>query len=186
VLPGPTFNGTLSQGKTFNQGSAFVAVFDAAGTNLLYSTLYGGMGSTAAGSDGKPGNNGATYGAGVAVDASGNFYLEGSSSSNQLPVTQGAYQRYSSSSTVTTLARGYVAKFSPVGSKGGSSLIYSTFLGGSDAANDNSDFISGIAVDAAGNAYVTGQTRSYDFPLTIGASTLPPKTAARTQGFWRN
>lgn len=183
VLPGSIFNGTLQQGKTVNQGSAFVAVFDAAGANLLYSTLYGGMGSTAAGSDGKPGNNGATYGAGVAVDPAGNFYLAGSSSSNQVPVTPGAYQRYTSSGTVTTLARGYVAKFSPVGSKGGSTLTYSTFLGGTDAANDNSDFIAGIAVDAAGNAYVTGQTRSYDFPITIGASTCTAKNGCQNTGF---
>ncbi|MBS1858728.1 MAG: SBBP repeat-containing protein [Acidobacteria bacterium] len=183
VLPGSTFNGTIHQGTTFNQGSAFVAVFDAAGANLLYSSLYGGMGSTAAGSDGKPGNNGATYGAGVAVDASGNFYLAGSSSSNQLPVTAGAYQRYTSSSTVTTLARGYVAKFSPVASKVGSSLVYSTFLGGSDAANDSSDFVSGIAVDADGNAYVTGQTRSYDFPVTIGATTCTAKNGCQNTGF---
>ena len=170
VLPGSIFNGTLQNNTTFNQGSAFVAAFDAAGANLLYSTLYGGLGSTATGSDGRPGNNGATYGAGAAVDASGNFYLVGSSSSNQLPVTSGAFQRYT---TVPNgnLARGYVAKFSPVGSQGGSSLIYSTFLGGTDGPHDGSDYIAGIAVDAAGDAYVTGTTRSYDFPVTIGVPT---------------
>ena len=88
------FNHTTSPAN-FNQGSAFVSVFNAAGAGLLYSSLYGGLGSTAAGSDGQPGNNGETYGAGVAVDASGNFYFAGTSSSNQLPVTSGAFQRYS-------------------------------------------------------------------------------------------
>jgi uncharacterized protein (TIGR03437 family) len=162
VLPGAAFNHDTSTAN-FNQGSAFVSVFNAAGSSLLYSSLYGGFGSTAAGSDGNPGNNGQTYGAGVAVDASGNFYLAGTSSSNQLPVTSGAFQRYSG----VRLARGYVAKFSPASSKGGSTLIYATYLGGTNGANDNSDQIGGIAVDAAGNAYVTGNTQSYDFPVTV-------------------
>ena len=183
VLPGSSFNGTLQQNKTFNQGSAFISVFDAAGANLLYSSLYGGLGSTAAGSDGKPGNNGATYGAGVAVDASGNFYLAGISSSNQLPVTPGAYQRYFST-TNGNLGRGYVAKFSPVGSKGGSSLLYATFLGGTDGPNDGSDQIGGIAVDAAGDAYVTGNTGSYDFPVTVGTpSSCTAKLGCQNTGF---
>ena len=162
VLSGAGFNHTASPAN-FNQGSAFVSVFNASGTGLLYSSLYGGLGSTAAGSDGQPGNNGETYGAGVAVDASGNFYFAGTSSSNQLPVTSGAFQRYSG----TRLARGFVAKFSPVGSSGGSSLLYATYLGGADGAHDGSDQIGGIAVDTLGNAYVTGNTQSYDFPVTI-------------------
>ena len=179
VLPGSAFNHTTSP-NNFNQGSAFVAVFNAAGTSLLYSSLYGGLGSTAVGSDGKPGDNGATYGAGVAVDPSGNFYLAGTSSSNQLPVTAGAFQKYSGD----LITRGYVAKFSPVGSVGGSSLTYATFLGGSDAANDNSDQIGGIAVDAAGDAYVTGNTGSYDFPVTVGTpSYCTAKLGCQNTGF---
>ena len=161
-VPGTAFNHTITPAN-FNQGSAFVSVFNAAGTGVLYSSLYGGFGSTAAGSDGKPGNNGQTYGAGVAVDAAGNFYLAGTSSSNQLPVTAGALQKYSGN----RLARGFVAKFSRVGSPGGASLTYATYLGGTDGTNDNSDQIGGIAVDAAGNAYVTGNTQSYDFPTTV-------------------
>lgn len=179
VLAGQAFNHTSSP-NNFNQGAAFVAVFNAAGTGLLYSSLYGGFGSTASGSDGKPGNNGITYGAGVAVDSSGNFYLAGTSSSNQLPVTPGAFQKYSG----PLLARGFVAKFSPVGSTGGSSLLYSTFLGGTDAPNDNSDQIGGIWVDATGDAYVTGNTQSYDFPVTIGTpSSCTAKLGCQNTGF---
>ena len=47
----------------------------------------------------------------------------------------------------------------------GSGLVYSTYLGGSD-----DDGGSGIAVDAAGSAYVTGMTLSTDFPTTAGAA----------------
>ncbi len=177
VLPGSACNHSTS--SNFNQGSAFVAVFNAAGTSLLYSSLYGGFGTPAVGSDGQPGNNGATYGAGVAVDGTGNFYLAGTSSSNQLPVTSGAYQRYYGG----LYPRGYIAKFSPVASKGGSKLLYATYLGGSDTANDGQDQIGGIAVDAAGNAYVTGNTGSYDFPITIGATTCTAKLGCQNTGF---
>lgn len=178
VLAVGTFNHSLN--SNFNQGAAFVSVFDPAGAKLLYSSLYGGLGTTAAGNDGKPGNNGATYGAGVAVDASGNFYLAGTSASNQLPYTAGALQHYYGSN----LARGFIAKFSPVGSKGGSSLTYATYLGGTDAANDNSDQVGGIAVDAVGDAYVTGNTQSYDFPVTVSTpSSCTAKNGCQNTGF---
>jgi hypothetical protein len=51
-------------------------------------------------------------------------------------------------------------------------LLYSTFLGGSAGNNpygNNTEFASGIAVDASGNAYITGYTASSDFPVTSGA-----------------
>ncbi len=85
VLPGSTFNVTVNT-NNFNQGSGFISVFDAAGANLLYSSLFGGNG------DQSTGNGHPTYGSGVAVDPSGFFYLTGTTGSNQLPVTQGAFQ----------------------------------------------------------------------------------------------
>lgn len=70
----------------------------------------------------------------------------------------------------------FVAKFNPAGATGPASLVYSTYLGGSkdDQAGTGVSFSrfpqgNGIAVDAAGNAYVTGETRSTDFPTTAGA-----------------
>jgi uncharacterized protein (TIGR03437 family) len=171
VLPGTAFNHTLNP-NNFNQGSAFVSVFDAAGANLLYSTLFGGNGSPA-------GNQHPTFGSGVAVDSSGNFYLVGTTASNQLPVTPGAFQtKYYGNPQpgFGTSTRGFVAKFGPVSS--GASLIYTTYLGGFDTTVVSyQDVISGIAADAAGNAYISGNA-SYDFPATGGANNTTPCPSA--------
>src|SRR5258708_4986030 len=86
VLPGSAFYNTLNP---VNQqvGSALISVFYAAGAKLLYSSLYGYSDITTT-------NHGATYGVGVAVDASGYFYLVGNTQNNRLPVTPGAFQPY--------------------------------------------------------------------------------------------
>jgi uncharacterized protein (TIGR03437 family) len=168
VLPGSAFNNTINPGNT-QQGSAFIAVFDAAGANLLYSSLFGGTG-TASG-----GNNHPTFASGVAVDASGNFYLAGTTLSNQLPVTKGAFQTTyygNSDPNFGTSSRGFVAKFNPVSS--GATLSYTTYLGGFDKTLVSyQDTVAGIAADAAGNAYVSGNA-SYDFPATPGANNSTP------------
>ena len=171
VLPGSAFNHTTNP-NNFNQGSAFISVFDAAGANLLYSSLFGGNGSPA-------GNEHPTFGSGVAVDSSGNFYLVGTTASNQLPVTPGAFQTtyYGNPNPgFGTSTRGFVAKFNPVSS--GASLVYATYLGGFDTTVVSyQDVIAGIAADAAGNAYVSGNA-SYDFPATAGANNTTPCPSA--------
>jgi hypothetical protein len=63
--------------------------------------------------------------------------------------------------------RGFVAKFNPVTSAGGVLLAYATYLGGH--TSNLGDYISGIAIDSASNAYVVGYTNSKDFPVTSGA-----------------
>jgi len=91
------------------------------------------------------------------VDAVGNAYVTGFAVSTNFPTTVGAFQ--------TTSGGGddaFVTKLNPTGS---APLVYSTYLGGSAE-----DIGFGIAVDAAGNAYVTGQT-SGNFPTTTGAVT---------------
>ena len=179
VLPGSTFNTTVNP-NNFNQGSAFISVFDAAGASLLYSSLFGGTGNQAVG-NGHP-----TYANGVAVDPSGNFYLVGTTGSNEIPVTPGAFQTtYYGNPTpgYSTATRGFVAKFNPVSS--GAALAYTTYLGGTDPTQlAYQDFIAGIAVDAAGNAYVSGSA-SYNFPVTAGANnTVPcPYTLCENRGF---
>ena len=124
---------------------AFVAKVNGAGSALLYSTYLGGSG-------------GAT-GYGIAADAAGNAYVAGGTGSN-FPITPGAFQ--------TTFGGGtdaFATKLNTIGS----ALLYSTYLGGSgDESNEGMQGL-GMAVDASGNAYVTGGTSSPNFPITPGA-----------------
>jgi Cep192 domain 4/Abnormal spindle-like microcephaly-assoc'd, ASPM-SPD-2-Hydin len=100
---------------------------------------------------------------GVAVDASGNAYIGGSTSnaSNGFPV-QNAFQSGYGGGT----SDGFVMKIAPTG-KGTGDLVYATLLGGS-----GTDEILGIALDSslAPDAYVTGETQSSDFPITAGSA----------------
>ena len=84
----------------------------------------------------------------IALDAAGNAYLTGDTVSGNFPTTSGAFQTAGSASV-------YVTKVNPAGSV----LLYSTYLGGSKASVGH-----GIAVDDAGNAYLTGRTEADDFP----------------------
>ena len=103
------------------------------------------------------GGNSNETGAGIAVDASGNSYIGGTTQSPNFPTTTGAFDRTGAASN---FADAFVTKLNPAGT----ALVYSTYVGGS-----NMEFGNGIAVDAAGNAYVTGTTKSTNFPTTGGA-----------------
>ena len=120
---------------------AFVLKLNPAGNALVYATYLGG--------------DDAESGTGIAVDSSGAAYVTGSTASANLP-TAGALQAAKGAGTTTDA---FVAKLNPAGS----ALVYSTYLGGGGA-----DVGRGIDVDAAGNAYLTGETASTDFP-TAGA-----------------
>ena len=87
----------------------------------------------------------------------GNAYVTGFTQSPNFPTTTGAFDRTGSASNNLDA---FVTKLNPAGT----ALVYSTFIGGR-----NSDWGRGIAVDTAGNAYVTGQTMSSNFPTTSGA-----------------
>jgi YD repeat-containing protein len=95
------------------------------------------------------GGSGADNGNAIAVDATGNAYIAGSTTSPDFPGTSGGLQSYAGAQDA------FITKLDPTGSV----LVYSTYLGGSAA-----DEALGIAVDSAGNAYVTGDTASTDFP----------------------
>jgi len=94
-------------------------------------------------------------GAGIAVDANGNAYVTGSTYLDAFPTTPGAYD---------TTPNGDFDAFAAKLNTTGSGLVYSTLLGGADE-----EFAYAIAVDANGDAYVAGHTRSNDFPTTAGA-----------------
>lgn len=91
----------------------------------------------------------------VAVDAAGNAYITGWTLSRDFPLADPLKPALESQDA-------FVTKIAPSGS-----LVYSTYFGGS--SNDEAD---GIAVDAAGSAYVTGRTSAIDFPLV---NPLPPE-----------
>jgi hypothetical protein len=91
----------------------------------------------------------------IAVDAMGHAYVTGTTTSFNFPTTVGAY-----STTYANQSDVFVTKFDPTGS----SLFYSTFIGGSSSDTGNA-----IALDSAGDAFITGATSSTNFPTTNGA-----------------
>ena len=103
---------------------------------------------------------------GIGVDAAGNLYAAGATDATNLPVTAGALP------TPTAAGRSYVAKLNP----SGSAIVYLTYLGG----NEETTRIGAMAVDSAGNAYLTGITRAGDFPVTPGSAQTTHRSAAAT------
>src|SRR5207249_3236554 len=104
----------------------------------------------------------------IAVDSSGNAYITGSAGSVDFP-TMNALQATSAFKGVRDLndyghysGNAFVSKLNAAGS----ALVYSTYLGGSGQSYGDTGY--SIAVDASGNAYVTGDTDSTDFP-TVNA-----------------
>ena len=138
----PTTLGAFQTAYGGGVQDVFVTKLNPTGSGLVYSTYLGGSGGDGAN--------------GIAVDASGVAYVTGNTSSTDFPTTLGAFQ--------TTFAGGFGDVFVTKLNAAGSALVYSTYLGGS---GDDSGY--GIAVDVAGDAYVTGPTTSTDFPMTLGA-----------------
>ncbi|SDS86008.1 Beta-propeller repeat-containing protein [Paenibacillaceae bacterium GAS479] len=115
---------------------AFITEIDATGASLLYSTYLGGSGDDT--------------GAGIAVDTFGNAYVTGSTPSTDFPTANAVQPALGGGSDA------FVCKINTAGS----GFVFSTYLGGS--ADDSG---LGIATDPFANAYVTGVTDSFDFPL---------------------
>jgi hypothetical protein len=125
-------------------GDVFVSKLNPSGSALVYSTYIGGSNFQ--------------FGNSIAVDASGNSYVTGTTLATDFPTTPGAFQPTFGGPVGGSDA--FVIKLNPTGA----GFVYSTYLGGG-----GEDGSAGIAVDSTGNAYVTGQTLSTDFPTTPGA-----------------
>ena len=173
-----------------SQSAAFVSKISADGGSLIYSTYLGGDGSA-------NGGEGSDVGVAVAVDSQDNAYVVGTTYSNNFPVTADAFQSVCSPIAAdfnfnTLVNEGkkagcagingggeyiygeqdiFLVKLNPAGSQ----ILYGTFLGGSQ--NDVPD---GVALDAAGNIYVSGSTSSastgtfaqsgqFNYPVTASA-----------------
>ncbi|MDG6223949.1 MAG: PKD domain-containing protein [Candidatus Thermoplasmatota archaeon] len=150
----PTTTGAYQSSRASTSSDAYVTKFNYAGSELIYSTFIGGYGTD--------------YAYGIDVDSSGNAYITGYtyySSSGIYPTTSGAYQ---TSFTYTSYPEIFVTKLNSAGS----SLSYSTLIGGAYY-----DYAYDIAVDSSGNAIITGRTGysstytpSYgEYPTTSGA-----------------
>jgi hypothetical protein len=148
----PTTPGAFRPSKPGFGGvnSATVTELNPSGSALVFSTYLGGTSSTF---------NEGVYG--IAVDVSGSVYVTGVTSAADFPATPGAFE--------TSLPGGgnqiFMAKFN----SSGSALLYSTYLGSSGGTSAVNGGVGGLAIDGAGNAYITGDTNSSNFPTTPGA-----------------
>lgn len=142
----PTMN--AYQGTNAGNGSmdAFVAKLSSAGDSLIYSTYIGGAGVYSYEND---------WGYGIALDSSHHAYLVGKTQCDNFPVVN-PYQSTNAGPYGENKYDAFVTKFST----SGSSLIYSTYLGGEDNEEGY-----GIDVDQYSCAYICGQTPDIDFPL---------------------
>jgi hypothetical protein len=135
----------ITKGAAFTSGSAFVTKFDSGG-QLVYSTFIPAAENVGA----------------LAVDPQGNAYITGFTGNGEaFPTTAGAFQP---TATAGSMFPAFVAKLNA----SGTALSYATYLSGSEGPS-GADGIMAIAVDAAGNASVTGVSTSSNFPVTKGA-----------------
>src|SRR5579872_1850451 len=116
----------------------FITKLNSSGSALVYSTYLAGSVTDKL--------------RGLAVDSSGNAYVTGGTQSSDFPVTTNAFQK-----SLAGVSNAFVSKMNSTGT----ALAYSTYIGGtgSDAANS-------VAIDASGNAYITGGTTSRNFPTS--------------------
>ncbi len=135
----PTVNPVQPSKSDFFDSDSFVAKVDPTGSTLIYVTYLGGSHND--------------FGRGVAVDSGGNAYIVGNTNSMDFPTANPFQPIFGGGSS---FGDAFIAKLDPTGS----TLIYSTYVGG-----DSPDEGKAIAVDLEGNAYLTGNTLSTNFPI---------------------
>lgn len=133
------FTSTPGAYQTSYRGG-FVAKLNSSGNAMVYATYLGGSSAS-------------DFCNAIAVDAQGNAYVAGTTFSADFP-TATPYQ-----TALKGLKDAFVTKINP----SGTTLIYSTYLGGS-----GNEYGKGVTVDAAGQAYIVGLTNSADYPATAG------------------
>ena len=128
---------------SFNgEHDAFVTKLNPSGSSLIYSTYLGGINDE--------------YAMCIDIDKSGSAYLTGFTCSVDFPTVNAFDSDFNGN-----YSDAFVTKFSP----SGTSLAYSTFLGGSNEEGGYTELAIGIAVDSTGSAYLTGSTQATDFPI---------------------
>ena len=142
----PTTSGVYDRSHNGGIADAFVTKMDLTGSSLLYSTFVGG--------------DQWEEGSSIVIDGEGNVYISGYTESLDFPVTLGAFD-----TSYNDNQDGYVCKLDPTGS----TLLFSTFLGGNSEDSCDSDGGDGMILDRLGNIYVVGETESADFPTTSEA-----------------
>jgi hypothetical protein len=126
------------QASLTGSSNAFVSKLSASGSALVYSTYLGG--------------NGQDIAFGIAVDAQGNAYVAGSTSSSNFPVLYAVQPAVGAAGATDA----FVSKFDA----SGAALLYSTYFGGGASTQANS-----IAIDGSGDAFIAGQTTSSTLPI---------------------
>ncbi len=137
------FPTTFGSYKVANSGGedVFIAKLNPAASGsaqLIYSTYLGGSADD--------------FGTGIAIDSSGDAFVTGSTASTDFPTTSAAFQ--------TTFGGGNTDAFITELGPAGGGLVFSSYLGGS-----GDDYGTAVTVDSSGNAYVTGNTDSPNFPV---------------------
>ena len=150
----PTTPGAFQTAARGGRSNIFVAKMNATGSALVYSTYLSNTGDSG------------DIAFGLAVDASGSAYVTGVSDEG-FPTTAGSFQPQ-----VRGRWDAFVAKLNPTGA----GLAYATYLGG---GGNSQTYGFDIAVDAAGNAYITGTSSARDFPTTPEAFHRPIPAGAQ-------
>jgi uncharacterized protein (TIGR03437 family) len=138
-------------------GSGFIMKISNDGATILYSTYFGGT-------------LGASSISSLATDGKGNLYVTGNTNASDFPQTSGLPAVQFTSSNGALASGTMVAEISAAGDK----ILYSGLI--LTGPNNNVNGRTGIAVDAAGNAYIEGNTANPNLPVSI------PSVPARTNG----
>ncbi|MBI5375841.1 MAG: SBBP repeat-containing protein [Candidatus Schekmanbacteria bacterium] len=139
----PKYHNVIPNSKygTTDASDAFIVKINLSGTGLLYSMLLGGNNDDEA--------------KGIAVDGNGNIYVAGNTNSSDFPTVLPIQATKAGTGTTSDA---FVTKINAAGT----AILYSTYIGGS-----NIDYANGADVDSAGNVYITGATKSNNFPTVL-------------------